>query len=158
MEKPWTCTITGRPDRYGRALVRCPELARTLVRRGHAMVFALDEPPPSDLVALQLDAQRRKVGMWRLGVPSLIVTGVHSVLEGEGRGYDRVVSTRSGRARALAHSSAYETCEDVCVGTGQDESCLVYVPFRRRYREPPPCLTDPRISPIPPQHEAPSTR
>jgi endonuclease YncB( thermonuclease family) len=155
VQQAWTCTVTDRPDRFGRLLVRCPGLARELVRQGHAMVFAIDDPPRPDLLAAQRDAQKRGAGMWKKGVPSKIVSGAHSSLEGEGEGYDRIVDTRTGRAQAVKHSNAYETCEDVCVGQGKGASCLVYVPFRRRYRDPPPCLTNPKVEPLPPQPRRP---
>jgi micrococcal nuclease len=151
--KSWTCTTDGKPDRFGRLLVRCPALAKELVRLGHAMVFAVDAPAVPALVQAQKEAQRQAAGMWRMGVPPRIVTGAHSSLEGAG--YDRVVDTRSGAAEAVAHQRVYETCEEVCVGLGKDEACFVYVPFKRRYREPPPCLTNPRVSPRPPQKAPP---
>jgi endonuclease YncB( thermonuclease family) len=143
----WSCTTSGAPDRYGRLLVRCPALARELVRQGQAMVFAVDATPPAELVAVQREAQKRGAGMWRKGVPPLIVSGAHSALEG--KGYDRVVDTRTGETRVIAHDLAYETCQDVCVGEGKEQSCLVYVPFKKRYRDPPPCLTNPKIAPLP---------
>jgi endonuclease YncB( thermonuclease family) len=151
--KSWACTSEGKPDRFGRTLVRCPALAKELVRLGHAMVFAVDAPAPPELVLLQRQAQRQGAGMWKNGVPPRIVSGAHSSLEGAG--YDRIVDTRTGKAEAVAHQKAYETCEEVCVGEGKGEACLVYVPFKRRYRDPPPCLTNPRVSPKPPQ-KAPS--
>lgn len=146
--KAWACTSSGAPDKYGRLLVRCPELAKELVRQGHAMVFAVGGAAPEDLLALQKDAQRRKAGMWRKGVPSRVVSGAHSETEGEG--YDRVVDTATGVAEARAHERTYETCDEVCVGEGAEAACYVYVPFKRRYRDPPPCLTDPKVKPRPP--------
>jgi endonuclease YncB( thermonuclease family) len=158
VSQAWTCTTLAAPDRYGRKLVRCPALARELVKLGQAMVFAVDEPARPELVLAQKDAQRRGAGMWNKGVPSRLISGAHSALEFDGgKGYDRIVDTATGKAEAVPHSRAYETCEDVCVGEGKDESCLVYVPFKRRYHEPPPCLTNPRIEPRPAQKRAPSS-
>jgi micrococcal nuclease len=140
----WSCSTVGHADRFGRHLVRCPGLAKELVRLGHAMVFAVDEPPCSELVATQRDAQRRGAGMWKKGVPPRIVSGAHAANEfSEGsKAYERIVDTATGKADAVAHSRTYETCEEVCTGEGAEKACLVYVPFRRRYHDPPPCLTE----------------
>jgi endonuclease YncB( thermonuclease family) len=135
------CTV-GRPDRYGRLLVDCPQAAAELVRRGHAMVFAVEGAADPALLALQQAAQAAGAGMWAKGVPRALVTSVHSTAEpGLSRGaYDRVVDTRTGLARAHPHHRAYPVCEWVCAGTPEDGSCMLYVPFERRYRHRPPCL------------------
>jgi endonuclease YncB( thermonuclease family) len=137
------CEAPGRADGYGRLLVTCPEVAEALVRAGHAMVFAVDEPAEPRLLALQRDAQRLKVGMWAGGAPPFLPSSVHS--EGEAdlgaRGaYDRIVDTRTGAAEARPHHRRYRTCEEVCVGEGPEQACMVYVPFERRYRDRPACL------------------
>ncbi len=150
--RTWKCTSGPSVDGYGRLLVRCPDLARELVKRGQAMVFAVDAPASPDLLAAQRLAQKRKLGMWRKGVPPRLITSAHSVLEG--KGYNRVVDTRTGKAEAVDHAEAYETCEKVCVGQGKDASCLVFVPFKRRYEDVPACLTDPKIQPLPPRPSA----
>jgi len=147
--KAWKCTSSESPDGYGRLLVRCPDLARELVKQGQAMVFAVDAPPAKDLVALQADAQKRKAGIWLKGVPPLLISSAHSVLEG--KGYNRVVDTRTGKASVVEHEEAFETCDQVCTGTGPDASCLLFVPFKRRYTDPPPCVTDPKVLPRPPR-------
>jgi endonuclease YncB( thermonuclease family) len=143
--EPWTCAA-GRSDGYGRLLVSCPGAASLLVRRGQAMVFAVDGPADPALLALQREAQAEGVGLWAGGVPREIVTSVHSAGErglGPRGAYDRVVDTRTGVAAARPHARVYAVCEEVCAGSGRDESCLVYVPFERRYRDRPPCLTGP---------------
>lgn len=147
--KRWRCTSTKGSDAYGRLLVRCPDLARELVKQGQAMVFAVDAAPAKDLLSLQRDAQKAKAGMWRKGVPPLLITSAHSVLEG--KGYNRIVDTKTGEATAVGHGEAFETCDQVCTGAGGDASCLLYVPFKRRYAAPPPCLTDRRLAPRPPR-------
>lgn len=139
---PWHCTGGGR-DRYGRMLVSCPELALSLVRRGHAMVFAMEAPADPALLDAQRAAQRGGAGMWARGVPPVIVASAHSADErGLGRrgAYDRLVDTRTGRAEARTHRRTYAACEPVCAGEGAGRACLVYVPYERRFRDRPGCL------------------
>ncbi len=136
------CAFGGREDRYRRLLVECPDAARALVRRGLALVFAVGAPPAPDLLEAQEEARREGRGMWAKGVPELVVTSVHSAGEpGLGRrGYERVVSTRTGRAAVRPHGRRYRTCQWVCVGSEGGPSCMRYVPFERRHRDPPGCL------------------
>jgi endonuclease YncB( thermonuclease family) len=136
----WTCTTRGDRDGYGRVLVSCPGAGAELVRTGHAMVFAVDAPADPALLELQRRAQRERVGMWARGVPAVIVSSVHSTAERPGRAYDRLVDTRTGAARRVPHDRAYRTCEEVCAGPGDAGSCMLYVPFERRYRGRPACL------------------
>lgn len=137
----WRCTTAGAEDRYRRLLVACPGAAETLVGRGLAMVYAVDHPAAPSLLALQRDAQRRRLGIWAKGVPAAIPTSIHSAAEnGGGPTYDRVVDTRTGEALKRPHGGWYRTCQQVCVGSGGDRACMVYVPFERRYRHRPPCL------------------
>ncbi len=141
--REWRCETDGRPDVYGRLLVRCPDAAEALVRVGHAMVFAIGDPPDPRLVAAQRAAQEARAGMWRAGAPPLVPTSLHSADEaGLGRdgAYDRVVDTRTGVAEARRHARRYTTCEEVCLGEGPDLACMTYVPFERRYRDRPSCL------------------
>jgi hypothetical protein len=137
----WSCTTAGRQDRYRRVLVACPDAAAELVARGLAMVFALGRAPDAALLGLQARAQQERAGMWAKGVPARIVTSAHSASEpGADAPYDRVVDTRTGRARARPHSSSYSPCVEVCAGPDADRSCLRYVPFERRHRQRPACL------------------
>ncbi len=138
----WRCAATGR-DRYGRMLVSCPDLALALVRRGEAMVFAMDAPADPALLDAQRAAQRARAGMWAKGAPPVIVASAHSADErGLGRrgAYDRLVDTRTGAARARSHGRTYAACQPVCLGEGADRACLVYVPYERRFRDQPECL------------------
>ncbi|HET9551360.1 MAG TPA: thermonuclease family protein [Anaeromyxobacteraceae bacterium] len=147
--RTWSCTAGGGRDAYGRALVACPDAAAMLVRAGQAMVFAVDGPADPALLAAQREAQARRAGLWAGGVPPEIVTSLHSAGERGATGrtpYDRLVDTRTGAARTRPHAEAYATCQEVCAGTGAGASCLVYVPFERRYRNRPPCL-GPRTPP-----------
>jgi endonuclease YncB( thermonuclease family) len=136
------CATSGQADRYGRLLVACPDVAAELVSAGLAMAFFLDGPPDAALLALQAEAQRAGRGMWARGVPAAIVTSVHSAGEpgAAGRAYDRVVDARTGAAVARPHARGYGVCEEVCVGDGDDRSCMRYVPYERWYRDRPPCL------------------
>lgn len=138
----WRCAGGGR-DRYGRMLVSCPELSLALVRRGQAMVFAMDAAPEPALLEAQRAAQRAGAGMWAKGVPPVIVASAHSADErGLGRrgAYDRLVDTRTGVAGARPHARTYAACEQVCAGEGASRACFVYVPYERRFRDRPPCL------------------
>ncbi|MBC8133203.1 MAG: thermonuclease family protein [Deltaproteobacteria bacterium] len=147
------CTSEGRPDGYGRPLVRCPDVARDLVDQGLAMVFAVKETPDPDLVARQAAAQAKRRGLWQRGVPETIVTSVHSagdnaIAENAGNkrngnrttAYNRIVNTRTGETMQVRHEQILQTCQVVCHGTGTDRSCMTYVPFGRQRRNQPDCL------------------
>jgi endonuclease YncB( thermonuclease family) len=137
------CEVVGREDAYRRLLVSCPEVAEALVRSGHGMVFAVDEPPVPRLVQMQHDAQRARVGMWAGGAPPLVPTSLHSADEpdlGPRGAYDRIADTRTGMTEVRAHARVYRACEEVCLGDGPDRACMTYVPFARRFKDRPACL------------------
>lgn len=134
----WDCTSELERDSYGRLLVSCPGVGRELVRQGQAHVFAIDGDPDPEMLALQDRAQQDRVGMWRKGVPSSIITSVHSAEEG--RGYNRFADTTTGRSGVVQHDDTYDTCQEVCGGEDGRQSCLVYVPYARRYTNQPSCL------------------
>lgn len=134
----WTCTSAGQRDKYKRLLVDCPGVAESLIAEGLAMVFAIDEAPSDRLVAAQQRAIEAKVGMWKKGAPQLLVTSLHSV--DEGRGYNRVVDTRTGVAKVREHEEKYEVCQEVCEGPEGAASCMLYVPYERRYKDRAECL------------------
>jgi endonuclease YncB( thermonuclease family) len=140
----WTCRTLGAVDRYRRLLVSCPDAARALVSRGLSMVMAVGaEAPDPALVAAQQAAQAGRAGMWARGVPPLLPTSVHAAGEpdaGPEGAYDRVVDTATGRSAVRRHQNAYRTCQEVCVGEGAGQACMVYVPYERRYRNRPACL------------------
>jgi micrococcal nuclease len=141
--RTWSCHSAGAQDRYRRLLVACPDAAAELVRAGLAMVFAIGVPPQAGLLDLQRDAQRRGAGMWAKGVPGHILTSVHSADEAAGtRPHDRLVDTATGVAGRRQHDRSYGTCDEVCAGAGADRSCMLYVPFARRFRGPPRCLRE----------------
>jgi micrococcal nuclease len=143
--RTWSCSSAGAQDRYHRLLVDCPEAAARLVRAGLAMVFAIGAPADPALLHLQRAAQGRGAGMWAKGVPGRLLTSVHSADEGPAQPYDRVVDTATGVTGRLLHHRSYRSCQEVCVDAGSERSCMLYVPFARRFRGRPRCLTaDPR--------------
>jgi hypothetical protein len=76
-------------------------------------------------------------------VPPEIITSLHSAGENDLKGkapYDRLCDTRTGTTRLRQHRVSYKTCEEVCVGEGLQRSCMVYVPFERRYSNRPDCI------------------
>jgi endonuclease YncB( thermonuclease family) len=143
----WRCHTAGKADGYGRALIECPDAAAMLVRTGHALVYAVDRPPDRGLLALQREAQAARAGLWAGGVPPEIITSLHSAGEKGLKGkpaYDRLADTRTGKTRLRTHAARYATCQEVCAGEGELPSCMVYVPFERRYHDRPACLGEPR--------------
>ncbi len=127
----WTCATLPGGGGYGRLLVDCPDLERTLIQKGLAHIFSIKGPGEPDLVALQIDAQKNGAGIWAKGVPAGLVTSLHSADERSDRrqAYDRVVNTQTGEAPAVQHTKNYEVCQEVC----HQQSCMIYVPYRMRY-------------------------
>lgn len=140
----WACTTQGKPDGYGRLLVRCPSLAVSLIREGYAMAFAVEGTTPlPGTVEAQAEAMAARRGIWAKGTVAGVVTSAHALGEG-GSGaptaYDRVADTHTGLANKRAHQRPYQTCEWACHETDGTVSCLRYVPFPIRYRYKPACL------------------
>ncbi len=142
--KEWVCTTGGKEDRYKRLLINCPELTVHIVKEGYALAYAVDGAPGSEVLAAQKEAIASKRGIWRRGVVNGVITSVHSAGEDEdeteGAAYNRVVDTRTGLALKHKHEHRYASCEEVCETTEGTESCMVYVPFKHRYRHRPSCL------------------
>jgi endonuclease YncB( thermonuclease family) len=140
----WKCTTDGKLDGYKRLLIDCPEAAKEMIRTGTAMVYAVENLTPDPaLVKLQKEAQSKKVGIWAKGVVTGIISSLHSLGEDgdpEKEAYNRVVNTKTGEALVRKHTHVYETCETVCEETDGQKSCMVYVPFKRRYHGQPDCL------------------
>ena len=143
----WVCRSLGVADGYGRIIVSCPDAAKRLVGDGLAHVFAVDQPADGELLALQMEAQRARRGIWAKGIPSHIVTSVHSTEEGAGRGggdeqaepraYNRICDTATGESVTVEHHTAFKACDVWCHGG----SCLLYLPFDVRYgRDKPLCV------------------
>jgi micrococcal nuclease len=140
----WECTSDGKHDGYKRLLVKCPKLSIEMARTGTAMAYAVDgEKPDPDALAAQADAIQNKRGMWEKGATNGVITSLHSVGEDGGEepeAYNRVVDTRTGMALKRKHTQRYESCQTVCEETDGQKSCMVYVPFKHRYRAQPDCL------------------
>ena len=141
----WKCTTDGKEDGYKRLLIDCPDLAIEMARAGHGLAYSVEhaaEASPA-LLAAQKEAQVARRGMWAKGVTNGVITSLHSVGEDgetESQAYNRVVDTRTGAALVRKHTSAYKTCEEVCETTDGQTSCMIYVPFKIRYRNQPDCL------------------
>jgi len=129
--KGWTCSTQPQGGGYGRLLVDCPELEKELIQKGLAHIFSIKGPGEDGLVALQIQAQKQGLGIWAKGVPSGLVTSLHSADERSDRNqaYDRVVNTQTGEAPTVRHTKNYEVCQEVC----HQQSCMIYVPYRMRY-------------------------
>lgn len=130
----WHCKKLPGSGGYGRALVACRDLAERLLHDGLGHVFHVGKGGPDPaLLAIQADAQERRVGMWAKGIPQRIVTAIHSRGEKEGdpnsKGANRVCDTRTGKSWMRDHDVKFETCDAWCDGG----SCMVYVPYEQRY-------------------------
>ncbi|MFZ9888453.1 MAG: thermonuclease family protein [Myxococcota bacterium] len=114
----WHCDSDLSRDSYGRILWHCKDLAADQVRKGlaHAMSVT-SEPAEAYLLEAQREAIANRRGMWAHGVPSLLLTSLHSVSEGggkDGRTYNRVVSTVDGHSEPWLHKDHYGECQAVC--------------------------------------------
>lgn len=143
--KTWECTTDENKDGYGRLLINCPELTRHMVLDGYAMVYSVDEKPvDAALLALQQQAINDKAGMWKKGAPKGVITSLHSLGEPDSKGaptaYNRVVDIRTGFAKKREHQQRYDSCQEVCEETDGEKSCMIYVPFEKRYKNRPGCL------------------
>lgn len=163
--RTWVCTTDGKVDGYHRLLVSCPELAVEMAREGYGLAYAVEgKRADPRVLAAQHQAQAAGRGLWRRGVVKGVLTSVHSFAEVDAEAasdgathaaagggaagdagtnafaYNRVVDTRTGQALRRPHRNVYRTCELVCEDTEGDRSCMVYVPFQRRYTRRPACL------------------
>lgn len=142
--KEWECTTSGEPDAYQRVLVNCPKLALEMVRKGRGLAYAVRGKPDPIVLDAMHQAQRAGRGIWAKGVPKGLITALHSFAENTDGKYptssNRVLDTHTGEALLRKHTDFYELCEEVCLRTEGDTSCMVYVPFERRYRDQPACL------------------
>jgi len=113
----WHCFTDGNRDGYGRLLVECPDLVVAAIERGYAHVYNTDDNPSRpEYVRAQHRAIEGRRGMWAHGVPSYLMTSVHSFDEDTSREwhYNRLVSTFDGHSESIRHRETYEECEWVC--------------------------------------------
>lgn len=143
----WRCESVGDADGYGRRLVSCPDLADAILRQGLAHVFAIGQPAKPEHLEAQREAQNERRGMWRWGIPTTIVTSIHSTSEDadseDPKAYNRACDTRTGRAFKVAHKAHFDPCDAWCHGA----SCMLYIPFKRRYGDKrPDCLRQGKLN------------
>lgn len=137
----WDCTTdTNNRDHYGRLLVHCPELIKHMVAVGVAHLFYIDDTPDAEALKAQQAAIAAKKGIWAKGVPKKLLTSLHSIDEKtweDGKAYNRAADPVTGTANKILHAEKYTECQQVCM----EGSCMLFVPFKRRYgRERAPCL------------------
>jgi len=114
----WHCSSDMDTDSYGRILWICPDLAEDQVRKGlaHAMSVT-EEPAPPRIVAAMHEAILARRGMWAKGVPTYVMTSIHSADEAgarPGRTSNRLVNTVDGHSKKWVHNIAFKECEVVC--------------------------------------------
>ena len=141
-EAPGSCRATGARDKYRRLLVDCAGARAELLRTGYGHLYPFDREADPEDIALQRVARAEGVGMWAKGVPTEIVTKVDAATEENGwSSANWLVSTEDGRSRRVAHRDEHRICDEVCVGRPPAvPSCLVWVPWERRYEDRPACL------------------
>lgn len=114
----WHCETDGKKDGYGRLLMNCKDLAKSQIENGFAMVMSVDEKPgDAELIEAQRQAILNKRGMWAHGVPSYVLSSLHSTSEGggkDGKTYNRLVSTTDGHSEKWTHNDDYPECKKVC--------------------------------------------
>ncbi len=113
----WHCESKDmKRDGYGRILFDCPDLRKSQVRNGYAMVMTVgDDVPSKELLDLQWEAIVARRGIWAHGVPTFVMTSVHSANEGyAGRTYNRLVSPADGRSDKWYHDLVFGECEKAC--------------------------------------------
>jgi endonuclease YncB( thermonuclease family) len=112
----WNCKSDGSRDGYGRMLWDCLDLAIEQVQKGlaHAMTVTLEGAHPA-IQKAQRDAIVNRRGMWAHGVPSFVMTSLHSADErSSGTGYNRNVASSDGHSEKQKHTDIYEECQYVC--------------------------------------------
>ncbi len=136
----WTCRARGGKDSYDRLLVECPDLRAAQLTAGLGHLYPFDRDPDPDELALQTEARMDERGMWAKGRAEVVLTSVKPAEPGGSSG-DWFVNGRTGESGRRGHTDSYKICEEVCLkpirGRG---SCLVYVPYERRYEDKPSCL------------------
>ena len=114
----WHCETDGKKDGYGRLLMICKDLAKSHILQGFAMVMSVDEKPgDGELLEAQRNAIEHRRGMWAHGVPSYVLSSLHSTSEGggkDGKTYNRLISTIDGHSEKWLHTDDYAECKKVC--------------------------------------------
>jgi micrococcal nuclease len=127
----WECSDTGEGGGYGRLLVDCPALRKKLLEEGLAHPFSIGGPAPEEDMASLRHAIAFKKGIWAKGAPRFLVTSLHSNDEDpEKEAYNRICDLSVGQCDVRTHEEVYAVCEEVC----SDDSCMVYVPYSKRYK------------------------
>ena len=114
----WHCETDGKKDGYGRLLMFCKDLAKSLISQGFAMVMSVDSKPGDpELITAQREAIENRRGMWAHGVPTYVLSSLHATSEGggkDGKTYNRLVSTIDGHSEKWVHNDDYAECKKVC--------------------------------------------
>lgn len=116
----WTCEADpNRKDGYGRLLANCPDLRVSQLKTGFAHIMVIDEEPPLADILAQREAIVHRRGIWAKGVPSLVLTSLHSADErfDSTNNYNRLVSPLDGYAGdeiKWRHQENYSECQEVC--------------------------------------------
>lgn len=135
----WNCVLEKGRDTYGRLLAICDDLAFSLISKGLAHAYSIDDKPAkSSYLTRQMQAQRNNLGMWQGGTPEYVVTSLHSADEGAKNTYNRLISAKDGHTKRWKHDDSYATCENVCFE--EDDTCMIYVPYGNRYGNRAECL------------------
>ncbi|MBL4817797.1 MAG: thermonuclease family protein [Deltaproteobacteria bacterium] len=150
----WHCEVGEERDFYKRSLGDCHDLAVDMVKKGLAHVmFMSPEEVQEDLVELQQEAIKNRMGMWSKGHIDYVITSVHSISERKPKRnttdelttsdsesarrkvtvYDRLVSTKNGLSVIKRHNRLYATCQKVNYIPEEDTSSMFYIPFKYRY-------------------------
>ena len=107
-------------------------MGRFMLSQGHAHAFSVDAPGLEGDLKLQAQAIAKGRGMWEKGVPTGLLTSLHSADErDDGSAYNRVCSLETGLCEKSTHTDTYITCQEVCT----QGSCMLYVPYKARYGE-----------------------
>ncbi len=128
--KIWECTDTKKGGGYGRVLVDCPQLRKEMLEQGFAHPFSIGAPAPdADLQAMKT-GMNNKAGIWGKGVPTVLITSLHSQDEKPDKEvYNRVCDLSTGECAERVHTDTYTTCQKVCI----EDGCMTYVPYKVRY-------------------------
>ena len=131
--KAWVCVRKPGDGGYGRLVVDCPGLKTAMLEQGLAHAFSVDGPAPKADLRSQGVGIRAARGMWAQGAPATVVTSAHSRDEkpDQKQTYNRVLTVKTGHAVKRMHGQIYAACSWACV----EDSCLLYVPYARRYGE-----------------------